>query len=389
MKRLYLFSFLLVLSKLAVGQSIAANNFNYWYNPANDVDLQIRPVRTADNIMVRYTLITRQGNPGKYSIAWEARNSYVDREGIAIREKDSVLSVNGNMKRGFLVLPVPEKPWLLVGKVTNNDNGRSWIYFKQIESIYPVDGWIETSDGVITENHLSKNKEYIARSANGKPLLVSYYNTVFPPALPPFAEKEGHNERFFFHDSLFRVESGQKFLPKKEGLYLFQEDTSASRGFSYRVVKENFPKFSKIDELVPPLVLVTTPEEFAELNNAKGEKAKFDKVILSITGDKDRARIFMKNFFHNIELANIFFSSYKEGWKTDRGIIFQIFGLPDEVSKNGGNEIWNYKAMNTRFTFVKSGSVYDPENYVLLRDKRLTDIWFGSVDLWRKGRFRE
>lgn len=212
---------------------------------------------------------------------------------------------------------------------------------------------------------------------------------MFPPALPPFAEKEGHNERFFFHDSLFRVESGQKFLPRKEGLYLFQEDTTAARGFSYRVVKENFPKFSKIDELVPPLVLVTTPEEFNDLNNAKGEKTKFDKVILSITGDKDRARIFMKNFFHNIELANIFFSSYKEGWKTDRGIIFQIFGLPDEVSKNGGNEIWNYKALNTRFTFVKSGSVYDPENYVLLRDKRLTDIWFGSVDLWRKGRFRE
>jgi GWxTD domain-containing protein len=380
----------LIFSKIVLGQSIAANNFNYWYNPANDIDLQIRPVRTADKIMVRYTLITRQGNPGKYSIAWEARNSYVDREGIAIREKDSVLSVNGNMKRGFLLLPVPEKPWLLVGKVTNNDNGnKSWLYFKQIESIYPVDGWIETSEGVITENHLSKNKEYIARSANGKPLYVSYYNTIFPPALPPFAEKESHAERFFFHDSLFRVESGQKFFPKKEGLYLFQEDTTTARGFSYRVVKENFPKFSKIDELIPPLVLVTTPEEFNDLSNAKGEKAKFDKVILSITGDKDRARIFMKNFFHNIELANIFFSSYKEGWKTDRGIIFQIFGLPDEVNKNAGNEIWNYKAMNTRFTFVKSGSVYDPENYVLLRDKRLTDIWFGSVDLWRKGRFRE
>jgi GWxTD domain-containing protein len=387
MRSLLILSFLLVFSKLAHSQSIAATNFNYWYNPLNEVELQIRPVRAANKIMVRYTLLTRNGHPEKYSITWEARNSYVEREGVTVREKDSVLSVSGKDKRGFISFDIPDKPWLLLGHVTNGSN--SWTYFKQIESIYPVDGWIETSEGVITQNHLSKNKEYVARSADGKPLVVSYYNNIFPPALPPFAEKEGRTERFFFHDSVFRVESGSKFLPKKEGLYLFQEDTTSARGFSYRVVRENFPKFTKIEELVPPLILVTTPEEFADLTAAKGEKAKFDKTILNITGDKDRARTFMKNFFHNIELANIYFSSYKEGWKTDRGMLYLIFGLPDEVSKNTGNEIWTYKSLNnTKFTFVKSGSVYDPENYVLLRDKRFTDTWFGIVDLWRKGRFQ-
>lgn len=386
MRPLLILSFFLVFSNLAYGQSVAASNFNYWYNPQNEVELQLRPVRAANKIMVRYTLVARQGSADKYTITWEARNSFVEHEGVAIREKDSVLSVNGKDRRGFISFDVPDKPWLLLGHVSNGS--KSWTYFKQIESIYPVDGWIETGDGVITENHLSKNKEYVVRSADGKPLIVSYYNTVFPPALPPFAEKEGRNERFFFHDSIFRVESGSKFLPKKEGLYLFQEDTASARGFSYRVVKENFPKFTKVDELVPPLILVTTAEEFADLSNAKGEKAKFDKTILNITGDKDRARSFMKNFFHNIELANIYFSSYKEGWKTDRGMLFLIFGLPDEVSKNTGNEIWTYKNLNAKFTFVKSGSVYDPENYVLLRDKKFSETWFGVVDLWRKGRFQ-
>jgi len=387
MRSLFVLFVFFGISKSAVSQSVAATNFNYWYSPVHEVELQIRPVRTATKIMVRYTLVARNGNPEKYSINWEARNSFVDREGVAIKEKDSVISVNGKEKRGFILLDIPDKPWLLLGHVTSGSSKST--YFKQIESAYPVDGWIETSEGVITQNHLSKNKEYITRSADGKPLIVSYYNTVFPPALPPFAEKEGRNERFFFHDSIFHVESGGKFLPKKEGLYLFQQDTTAARGFSYRVVKENFPKFTKVDELVPPLILVTTPEEFTELNNAHGEKAKFDKVILNVTGDKDRAKSFMKNFFHNIELANIYFSSYKEGWKTDRGMLYLIFGLPDDVSKNSGNEIWTYKNLNnTKFTFVKSGSVYDPENYVLLRDKRFTDTWFGIVDLWRKGRFQ-
>jgi len=387
MKRLVIIIVLVIFARVSFGQSVAGTNFNYWYNPQNDVELQLRPIRTANKIMVRYTLLVRQGSPSNYSITWEARNSFLDSEGVPVVEKDSVLSTSSKDRRGVLVFNLPNKPWLLLGRVMNTDHLKSWTYFKQIESIYPVDGWIETAEGVITENHLSVNKEYTARSANGKPLIVSYYNTVFPPALPPFADKEGRNERFFFHDSLFRVADGGKFRPKKEGLYLFQEDTTAARGFSYRVVKETFPKFTKIDELIPPLILVTTPDEFDELSTSKGEKAKFDKTILNITGDKDRARVFMRNFFRNVELANIFFSSYKEGWKTDRGMLYLIFGLPDEVSKNAGNEIWTYKNRNTRFTFVKSGSVYDPENYVLLRDQQLKDSWLNVVDLWRKARF--
>ncbi|MGC4022128.1 MAG: GWxTD domain-containing protein [Cyclobacteriaceae bacterium] len=385
MKRVLTFSLILLLAKFAFGQSVAAINFNYWYDPLSDVELQIRPVRTADKIMVRYTLVARSGSQDKYIISWEARNSYVDQDEIPIREKDSVLHVNEKTRRGFLVLDVPDKPWLLLGKVSNGS--KTWFFFKQIESIYPVDGWIETSDGVITENHLSKNKEYIARSADNKQLVVSYYKTTFPPALPPAAEKEGRNERILFQDSLFYLKSGEKFLPKREGLYLFQEDTSAARGFSYRVVKENFPKFSKIDELIAPLRFVTDDNEYSELVNSKGEKSKFDKVILNITGDKDRAKTFMRDYFRRIEIANIYFSSYKEGWKTDRGMIYVIFGPPADVSRNSGNEIWNYKNYNVKFTFIRSGSVYDPENYVLYRDENFNEPWLNLVDLWRKGRF--
>src|SRR6478736_6151550 len=142
MRSLFAFFILLGISKFAWSQSVAATNFNYWYSPAHEVELQIRPVRTANKIMVRYTLVARNGNPEKYSITWEARNSFVERESVPVKEKDSVLSVSGKDKRGFISFDVPDKPWLLLGRVTNGNS--SWTYFKQIESIYPVDGWIET-----------------------------------------------------------------------------------------------------------------------------------------------------------------------------------------------------------------------------------------------------
>ena len=95
----------------------------------------------------------------------------------------------------------------------------------------------------------------------------------------------------------------------------------------------------------------------------------------------------MRSYFRKVELANLYFSSYKEGWKTDRGMIYLIYGVPDEVIKNGLNETWNYKSNKQSFSFVKTGSVYDPDYFVLIRERRYTESWYTTVDLWRKSRF--
>jgi hypothetical protein len=110
---------------------------------------------------------------------------------------------------------------------------------------------------------------------------------------------------------------------------------------------------------------------------------------LSITGTPERARIFMRNYFRRVEQANVLFSSYKEGWKTDRGIIYIIFGPPEEVFLVGNREVWEYNNVyyKGRFTFVKSPTIFDPENFVLIRDKNYSDNWYSMIDLWRKARF--
>ena len=154
-----------------------------------------------------------------------------------------------------------------------------------------------------------------------------------------------------------------------------------------RIVNDTYPKFNKIEDLTGPLIFITTPDEYKQLLKVNGDKPAFDKVVLDITRDKDRARNFMRSYFQRIEQANRYFSAYKEGWKTDRGMIYTIFGVPDELGKNQGNEVWSYKSYNVRFTFVKSGSVYNAENFILLRDKRFNEPWFSTVDLWRKSRF--
>jgi len=170
-------------------------------------------------------------------------------------------------------------------------------------------------------------------------------------------------------------------------LYLAQLDTNAAKGFAFRIADVNYPRFTTLEQLVDPLVFVTTQEEFQQLKAATADKKAFDKVILDITGDAERAKNFMRSYFRRIEQANRLFTSYKEGWKTDRGMIYLIFGPPDEVSHTGSAEAWNYKNHKVRFTFVKSGTLYDPDNLVLVRDKRFAERWYYTIDLWRKSRY--
>jgi len=61
-----------------------------------------------------------------------------------------------------------------------------------------------------------------------------------------------------------------------------------------------------------------------------------------------------------------------------------IFGPPDDVARTSNSEIWTYKKSKSRFVFNRSPSIYDPDNFILQRDKRLMETWYYTIDMWRK-----
>ena len=387
-----LFSLVLFFITLSgFGQAIGSLNLNYLYNPQNELDMQLKLVKEQNQIKIYYSLqvATVQFTPESCVITWQRRDSFSQREGTEITPEEIQAPIFANGKKtGVLAFPVPDKPWLLVAKVSNTQASKSWVYFKTIEANYPVNGYLMGASGIVNKPFISSKSEYtIHGSGSGKPLRISFYKNVFNPASPPFVESESAVDRFLFHDSTFTIENENKIKFTSQGLYLLQEDTSSSEGIAFRCTTEAYPKYTRVEDLVNPLIYVCAQEEFAELKNSKGDKAKFDKVILDITRDKERAKNFMRSYFRKVELANLYFSSYKEGWKTDRGMIYLIYGAPDEVIKTAQNETWNYRSSRQSFTFVKTGSVYDPEYFVLIRERRFTESWFSTIDLWRKSRF--
>lgn len=378
----------IVVVRSALGQAVNNLNFSHWYDPLAEVILQVDPVVRQDSVEVFFRVKTNLATPTRYLVKWDKRDSYAQRQGTSVIPADT-LTLTQAWKVGRFAFVKPAKPWLLVVNLVNIGTGKTWPFFKQIESHFPVNGYVEQNGIRQWDAFLLAENTYVLHGrAPGKTLFVSYYRDNFPSPAPPFVVKELKMDRFLFPDSVFAVASGGQVGPfLHEGLYLVQDDTTSQQGYSFYVRRSPYPKYNKLADLKGPLLFVTTQEENDALGLAGEDKAKFDKVILTITGNPDRARTFMRNYFKRIEYANFFFTSFKEGWKTDRGMIFTIFGRPDEVEVDGGFEVWVYKNPKQSFSFAKAGSVYHPDHSVLVRQKGYTENWYLTIDLWRKSRF--
>lgn len=375
---------LLLLPFGATSQSIKSTNFKYWYDLENPVDVRFNLTRKDSNMEIQYNLVSRSGNASAYQAVWEKRKSLGQERGETLTPKDSVLLSSASLRRGLFTVPVEDNPYILVCKVSDPSSAFSWIYYKIIEKNFPTNGYVVAQGARVETPYLTEGST-VQIIPPRFPLICTYYKQAGNPPPPPYSAA-GATDNFHKYDSTFTINTPD-FQFAKQGLYLFQNDTTAAEGFSVYATSKEFPKFGNIATLSQPIVYLTTPDEFAVLKAVGNDKPKFDRLILSITGDKTRAKSFMRSYYRRVTAANLLFTGYKSGWQTDQGLIYLIFGLPDDVRIASAGETWNYNALKAKFIFAKSGSVYSPDYMALVRSPQLKEAWLNAVDLWRKNRF--
>jgi GWxTD domain-containing protein len=382
-------SFLLIINFIAGAQSLTNENLNHLYNPADEINFEWNLVKQNGQMNIYYalTIAGTSSSPEMYQMQWEERDSFSQRSGKVMRS-DSLLLSPGSRKIGVFVVDLKNDPWMLLLTITKVTTSTTWSYPFLIEKNYPVNGFIKKGEQIVLKPYLGLGEQYTVQGPSTvSDLYVFRYRQNFSSAFPPFSKSTAGADPILLPDSSFTISNGSSLTFSQEGLYLIQSDTTSAEGFSFRVHTSTFPRYTRVQDLVDPLVFVSTQDEFIQLQQSNGDKVVFDKTIIGITRDRDRAKRFMKSYYTRVELANQYFTSYKEGWKTDQGMTFIIFGLPDEIRKTSQNEIWYYKDSRTKFVFVKKGSVYAPNYYSLMRDDRYTQLWYNTIDLWRKSRF--
>lgn len=373
-------------------QALREINFSYLYNPAETFTFRMHPVKSSQGWDVYFDLLLNdtRSSANRYSIHWEERESLTAREGVPLDSME-VSDFRGRDRfYGKISLSEKQLPVVLVAKVADPQTGQAKFFHKILRPDFPVDGMLVRETAGIPETGSFVYLDQPYTLGEETPVVVTYYNDDFPAASPAFSETMARVSPTIKADSLFTILAGESISFPRQGLYLIQKDTAASLGFSIRA-EDDYPKYSTLQSLYAPLIYVTTKPEYERLKTAATNKDKksFDKVILNITRDTERAKNFMRSYFRRVETANRYFTSYKEGWKTDRGMVYIIFGQPDEVYRFEDREVWKYNNDQHKltFNFVRSGTLFDPDNYVLIRDKKHQRIWYETVDLWRNARF--
>jgi GWxTD domain-containing protein len=372
-----------------VAQPLRDINYNYQYNPEEKFLFTLLPVKLSDSWYILYELNLRDTtqNINLYKIEWQIRENLSNKDGRLLdTSSDSSFITSKSKLSGNIKIPFTSIPQVIVAKIIHQQANRAWIYYEVLENNYPVNDLLTVGNVTHLGKFLKAPQQGSLRSASSS--IVSFYNDQFPPAAPAFSEGQAKVSKGMKVDSIFTVSPGTALSFNQRGLYLIQSDTISNNGMAVRA-EDDYPRYSKVQNLPGPLIYICSKQEYDRLEAAKGDKKIFDRTVLSITGDSERAKKLIRNYFRRVELANQYFTSYKEGWKTDRGMIYIIFGLPDEVFKFQDREVWKYDnaSFDITFNFTKASSVFDPDNYVLIRNQKYRQTWYEVVDLWRNARF--
>ncbi len=213
---------------------------------------------------------------------------------------------------------------------------------------------------------------------------VKLYQENYLPAPPPFIEGTRRFNPNSRPTATSIIPVGSSFTAREKGLYFIQADTNTAEGQFFNVFDDDYPNISSLVQLISANRYITTNKEYKELTEAEDKKLALDEYWLARSSSKERARKLIRTFYNRIQEANQYFTSYKEGWKTDRGMIYTIFGEPDEVEKYPDFEFWYYKVIDYRrgvsFIFDK-----EQGEFILRRSRTLELPWMEQIHLWRQG----
>lgn len=212
-----------------------------------------------------------------------------------------------------------------------------------------------------------------------------------PP--PPFSQKEPVLYPSV-PDSTFYVSAADEHsFPLKvmwQGIYFIRLDSVNIGGCTIIGVEQNFPKVQSHAQMIASSRFIMSKDEYQKLIDASDKQSAIESFWIGLAGNQERARELIKHYYNRVQESNAFFTSHVEGWKTDMGMIYLIFGAPGNTYKTAGMETWVYGSEGTpnsiTFRFEKINNPFSDNCYKLQRGIQFKDPWYIAVQNWRDGR---
>jgi len=244
-----------------------------------------------------------------------------------------------------------------------------------------------------TSYYKAQEVVYIRSDRNPEKLfMVDYFKPQFKLPPPPFSS-EPMPHFSYKPDSFFSIYSNDNrfelTLPNK-GFYHIKTNEGTKEGVTFFIYEAGFPKIKNTEQMILATRYIMAKKEFDNCLNNPDKKTGIDNFWLELSGSNERAKQLIKKYYGRVQEANKLFSSFQEGWKTDRGMIYIVFGAPNKVTKRKNGEIWTYGETGNPnsiiFPFVKVINPFTDNDFYLERNEILKMPWYQAVDMWRQGR---
>lgn len=209
----------------------------------------------------------------------------------------------------------------------------------------------------------------------------------FSIADPPFVPNL-ENEIGLDKQETTSLPDNQIKVSKKPLLYHIKtRDSQQATGLFY-TAPGDFPKARSLETRINALRYITTNKEYTTIQRASDPKAALEDYWYKAGGDSRRAFNLREKYYERVEMANILYTSYKAGWKTDRGMLYIVMGPPDIVHFYENSEEWIYgkpgNIESLKFRFERSTEPFAFNNFVLERKEEYRLPWYKAVEKWKK-----
>jgi len=177
---------------------------------------------------------------------------------------------------------------------------------------------------------------------------------------------------------------------RREGMYFIKVDDRAEQGLTLFNFGGSFPEVKTPDEMMEPLFYLTTMAEYRDLRKQSNRKLAVDDFWLKMGNNMERSRELIRVYYNRVIYSNLYFTTNKEGWKTDQGMIFILFGPPTRIQMTGTGERWYYysrrKGKTVEFRFDRQPDAFSHQHLVWMKTTDSQMYLNEAIRSWRNGK---
>ncbi|MDO9552150.1 GWxTD domain-containing protein [Rhodonellum sp.] len=383
-------------------QNLASVNQALRYSRYSRLSLKIIPIQESDrSFLLQMPIEKIEENPDfddyifSYTVVSSYQEAITDEKMMVLTEEDLKYDTQNHFFFEKKVeIPMGQEFAIALLKVSDRRQGDEYFYHIDLISPFifghPDFGAYYGNNIPFDQSFLVQNEALLFKSNSVINLNRFYYPAKFEAPFPAMEIKSPPVSRQVEveYEGDFLINTPRSF--EKEGYYFIQSDTNSTKGLMIKTAPESFPRVGNWEEMTQMVVYISTRKEHESLLEAADKKIALDQYWIGLTKNEEASKDLIREYFRQVEFANILFTDFKEGWKTDRGMVYIVMGPPNEVRFGIDDEVWSYGSMDSNskinFTFTRVKNILTPNYYTLNRSRALQPAWFKNITVWRSGK---